>query len=69
MTTSGAYGYTTKKSLAFAYVPLELTGPGTGLKVELLANRYNAKVKKRSPLLTEFIRERAKARLSPLLDR
>ncbi len=58
MTSSGAYGYTVKKSIAYAFVPPELNKPGTEVYVELIGKRYKSKVKKGPPLLIESMRER-----------
>jgi dimethylglycine dehydrogenase len=42
--TSGAYGHTIKKSLAFVYVPPEYAVPGTTFDIEILSHRCQAKV-------------------------
>ena len=44
LTTSGAYGHTTGKSLAFGYVEPGLDEPGTKLEVQLLGERRPAVV-------------------------
>jgi len=44
VTTSGAYGHHVGKSLAFAYVGADQTGPGTRLAVDLLGERCSATV-------------------------
>ncbi len=44
VTTSGAYGHTIKKSLAFVYVPPEYAAPGTTFDIEILSHRCQAKV-------------------------
>jgi dimethylglycine dehydrogenase len=36
LTTSGGYGYTVQKSLAFAYVRPQFTAPGTTFEIEIL---------------------------------
>lgn len=41
---SGGYGYTIKKNILYAYLPLELAKAGTRLEVELIEGRYNAEV-------------------------
>lgn len=40
--TSANYGYTLHKSLAYAYLPLELSKTGTELEVQYFAKRYKA---------------------------
>ena len=42
--TSGNYGYSLGKYVAFGYVPLEFSKPGTPLEVEYLAERFTAVV-------------------------
>ena len=59
-TTSGAYGYTIQNSVAFAYVPAELSTPGQQLQVELLGNRYQATILKQAPIKIEAMRSRSK---------
>jgi dimethylglycine dehydrogenase len=44
VTTSGAYGHTIKKSLAFAYIPPDYAAPGTTFDIEILGHRCQAKV-------------------------
>ncbi len=44
VTTSGAYGHVTGKSLAFAYVEPATARPGTELAVEILGERRTARV-------------------------
>ena len=44
VTTSGGYGHYTGKSLAFIYVPPELTEPGCELEIGLLGARHKARV-------------------------
>ena len=44
VTSSGAYGHTVKKSLAFAFVPPEYAIPGKIFEIEILGNRCKAKV-------------------------
>ena len=58
MTTSGAYGYTVQKSIAFAYVPVELSEPGTEVHVELLGERCLATVQPGAPVLIESMRNK-----------
>jgi len=55
-TTSGAYGATVGRSLAFAYVPTELTEPGTEVSVELVGDRRPAVVEKGAPVKVEAVR-------------
>lgn len=42
--TSGGYGYSIGRAIAFGYLPLEYAQPGIRLEVEYLAERYPAKV-------------------------
>ncbi|MCP4359862.1 MAG: FAD-dependent oxidoreductase [Chloroflexi bacterium] len=44
VTTSGAYGHTVNKSLAFAYVDPEFAVPNTTFNIEILGHNYQAKV-------------------------
>ncbi len=44
LTTSGAYGHATGKSLAFGYVEPQLAAPGTELEVMLLGEMRPAVV-------------------------
>lgn len=62
-TTSGAYGYTIQESVAFAYVPPELSSPGQQLQVELLGNRCMATVLKQAPIKIEAVRNRPKRKV------
>ncbi|XP_059772614.1 dimethylglycine dehydrogenase, mitochondrial isoform X2 [Balaenoptera ricei] len=55
-TTSGSYSYSIQKSLAFAYVPVELSKVGQQVEVELLGKNYSATVIKEPLVLTEPIR-------------
>ena len=41
---SGGYGYTLKKNILYAYLPLELAKPGTRLEVDLIEGRFQAEV-------------------------
>ncbi|KAI0236334.1 Dimethylglycine dehydrogenase, mitochondrial [Lamellibrachia satsuma] len=59
-TTSGAYGYSVQESVAFAYVPAELSSPGQQLQVELLGNRCPATILKQAPIKIEAMRNRPK---------
>ncbi|XP_070543164.1 dimethylglycine dehydrogenase, mitochondrial-like [Ptychodera flava] len=43
-TTSGAYSYSTKQSIAYAYLPLDLTSVGSKVEVEMMGNHYAATV-------------------------
>ena len=40
--TSGSYGYNIGQYIAFAYLTLDYTQPGTQIEVEYLAQRYPA---------------------------
>uniref|UniRef100_A0A8C5PI84 Dimethylglycine dehydrogenase, mitochondrial n=1 Tax=Leptobrachium leishanense TaxID=445787 RepID=A0A8C5PI84_9ANUR len=59
-TTSGTYSYSTNQSLAFAYVPVDLSKIGQKLEVELLGKHYPATVTKEPLVLTEPTRNRMK---------
>ena len=41
---SGGYGYTLKKNILYAYLPLELSKIGTRVEVDLIEGRYMAEV-------------------------
>ncbi|HET9907777.1 MAG TPA: glycine cleavage T C-terminal barrel domain-containing protein [Anaerolineales bacterium] len=41
---SGGYGYTLKKNILYAYLPMELSKPGSRVEVELIEGRYIAEV-------------------------
>jgi len=57
-TTSGAYGPTVRRSLAFGYLPGELAAAGTEVRVEVLGERRRAVVLDGAPVKTEAQRER-----------
>uniref|UniRef100_A0A5F8GRZ4 Dimethylglycine dehydrogenase, mitochondrial n=1 Tax=Monodelphis domestica TaxID=13616 RepID=A0A5F8GRZ4_MONDO len=57
-TTSGSYSYSIQKSLAFAYVPVELSEVGQRLEVELLGKNYPATIIQEPLVLTEPTRTR-----------
>uniref|UniRef100_A0A3B4AX35 Uncharacterized protein n=1 Tax=Periophthalmus magnuspinnatus TaxID=409849 RepID=A0A3B4AX35_9GOBI len=57
-TTSGAYSYSSQQSLAFGYLPIELTSVGQKVEVELLGRRYPAMVIQEPLVLTEPTRTR-----------
>ena len=59
ITTSGGYGYTVKKSLAFAYVDLAYVKVDTTFDIMLLGERHQAKVLKTPAYDPENIRLRA----------
>jgi sarcosine dehydrogenase len=44
--TSGGFGHTIKKPLAYGYLPTDYTKPGTRLQIEVAAKRYEATVEK-----------------------
>jgi len=48
---SGGYGYTVRKNIFFAYLPLELAKQGNRFIVELIEGRYEAEVK--APVLVD----------------
>jgi dimethylglycine dehydrogenase len=41
---SGGYGHTVGRSIAFSYIPVEYTEPGTNLEVGILGSRRSARV-------------------------
>lgn len=57
-TTSGAYSYSARHSLAFAYLPVELSSVGHKVEVELLGRKYPAAVIQEPLVLTEPTRTR-----------
>ncbi len=44
--TSGGYGYTVQKGIAYGYLPVDLAKPGTQLEVELFGERIGLTVEK-----------------------
>ncbi len=44
--TSAGYGYTIRQSIAYGYLPMEYTTPGTRIQVQLFGERYDATVMK-----------------------
>jgi 4-methylaminobutanoate oxidase (formaldehyde-forming) len=44
--TSGGYGYSVEKSLAFAYLPINYAKPGTALEIEWFGENVAAVVEK-----------------------
>ena len=44
--TSGGYGYSINKSIAYAYLPIELAKPGTRVSVECFGVEIQAEVQK-----------------------
>lgn len=57
-TTSGCYGYTVEKSIAYGYLPIYLTEPGTKVDVELMGSKYKATVVPEPLVLMEAARAR-----------
>ncbi|KAF1547347.1 Dimethylglycine dehydrogenase, mitochondrial, partial [Eudyptula minor] len=57
-TTSGSFSYSAQQSLAFAYVPTELSKVGQKLEVELLGKNYPATIIEEPLVLTEPTRMR-----------
>ena len=47
--TSGGYGYSVEKSIAYAYLPIDKAKVGTALDIEILGERIPAKIE-REPL-------------------
>jgi 4-methylaminobutanoate oxidase (formaldehyde-forming) len=41
---SGGYGYTLKKNILYAYLPIELAKPGTRLDMDLIEGRFHGEV-------------------------
>ena len=58
-TTSGCYSYSLEKSLAMAYVPVELSGAGKQVHVELLGEKYPATILKTAPFKIESARNKS----------
>jgi len=46
LVTSGGYGHTIKKPIAYGYLPTDYSKPGTRLQIEVAATRYEATVEK-----------------------
>jgi 4-methylaminobutanoate oxidase (formaldehyde-forming) len=44
--TSGGFGHTIKKPIAYGYLPIHYSNPGTRLQIEVAARRYRAVVEK-----------------------
>jgi 4-methylaminobutanoate oxidase (formaldehyde-forming) len=44
--TSGGYGHTVKKPIAYGYLPINYAKPGTRLQIEVAAKRHDATVEK-----------------------
>ncbi|XP_072038740.1 dimethylglycine dehydrogenase, mitochondrial-like [Amphiura filiformis] len=61
-TTSGCFSYHLNQSIAYAYLPNELSELGNEVGVELLGNRYKATVIQEPVVLTEPIRTRRAAK-------
>ncbi|XP_043919643.1 dimethylglycine dehydrogenase, mitochondrial [Protopterus annectens] len=57
-TTSGAYSYITQQSVAFGYVPVELSKVGQKVEIELLGKNYTAVVTQEPLIQTEPTRTR-----------
>jgi 4-methylaminobutanoate oxidase (formaldehyde-forming) len=56
---SGGYGYTIKRNILYAYLPLDLAKSGSRVEVELIEGRYMAEVT--SPVLYDPKGEKLKA--------
>jgi len=67
-TTSGAYGATVGRSLALAYLPTELTQPGTEVRVELLGDRHRAVVETGPPVTVEALRAKERGQKDAAAD-
>jgi 4-methylaminobutanoate oxidase (formaldehyde-forming) len=61
--TSGGYGYTVERSIAYAYLPAELAEPGTAVQVEVFGDWIDAEVA-REPLF-DPAGERVRGALTP----
>lgn len=46
LVTSGGFGHTIKKPIAYGYLPVDYSKPGTRLQIEVAASRYEATVEK-----------------------
>jgi 4-methylaminobutanoate oxidase (formaldehyde-forming) len=46
LVTSGGFGYTVNKPIAYGYLPMAYSEPGTRLQIEVAAKRYEATVEK-----------------------
>jgi len=46
MITSGGFGYTVNKPIAYGYLPIDYSEPGTRLQIEVAVKRYEATVQK-----------------------
>lgn len=66
-TTSGAYSYRLKESIAMAYLPLELTELGSRVEVELLGAKCPATVVKEPLFDTEPVRTRRQLKAAKLI--
>jgi 4-methylaminobutanoate oxidase (formaldehyde-forming) len=46
LVTSGGFGHTIKKPVAYGYLPINYAKPGTRLQIEVAAQRYEATIEK-----------------------
>ncbi len=46
LVTTGGFGHTVKKPIAYGYLPIQYAKPGTRLQIEVAAKRYEAIVEK-----------------------
>ena len=46
LVTSGRFGYTVKKPIAYGYLPITYSKPGTRLEIEAAAKRYEPTIEK-----------------------
>ena len=67
-TTSGAYGATVRRSLALAYLPTELTQPGTEVSVELIGDRRRGVVQDGAPVQLEDLRAKERRQKDAAAD-
>ena len=63
-TTSGAFSYQLNKSIALAYLPLQLTELGSRVEVELLGTKCPATVVKEPMFDTEPVRTRKQLKVA-----
>jgi dimethylglycine dehydrogenase len=46
LVTSGGFGHTVKKPIAYGYLPIQYANSGTRLQIEVAAKRYEATLEK-----------------------
>ena len=50
---SGGYGYTLKKNILYAYLPMELAKAGTRLEMDLIEGRRQGEVTRHGPVRSQ----------------